>query len=90
MGTNLRPGDDAGLEYHLGLDAEILRLPEDEIGERPDGDLPDEVGHAMRDGTTVTMSQDTTVARTRRCSRVDGVLRDVTLDPAIVVPFSIS
>ena len=55
--TNLCPGDDARLDDHFGLRAEVLRLPQDQVCERADRDLPDKVRDAVREGAVHTASQ---------------------------------
>ena len=47
--TDLRPCDDPGLENHLGLRAEVLRLPKDEVRELPNRDVSDQVADAVCD-----------------------------------------
>mmetsp|Transcript_16672 Transcript_16672/g.67230 ORF Transcript_16672/g.67230 Transcript_16672/m.67230 type:complete len:869 (-) Transcript_16672:47-2653(-) len=48
--AHLRVGDVAALEDEVGLDAEVRRPPEHEIGEFADLDRADDVRHAVRDG----------------------------------------
>ena len=64
MTTNLCPGDDARLDDHFRLRPEVLRLPQDEVGERPCGDLPDEMADAVRDSAVhVHSRRESNVAR---------------------------
>ena len=48
--TNLCPYDDAGLQNHLWLGAKVLGLPQDQVGERADSDLSDEMADTVCDG----------------------------------------
>ena len=48
--AHLRPGDEAPLEDELGSHAEERRPPQDQVGPLADGDAPDLVRHAVRDG----------------------------------------
>ena len=47
--TNLCPSDHTALDDQLGLGAKVFGFPNDEIGEATDGDLSDQVGHAVTD-----------------------------------------
>ena len=98
--TNLCPGDGARLDDHFGLDAEVLRFPQDEVGERSDGDLADEMTDAM--SYRAGCEQHESVNACKECQpsrrdrrtagdlRVYGIFRDIALDPAVIVPLTIA
>ena len=79
--TNLCPGDDARLDDHFGLDAEVLRFPQDEVGERSDGDLADEMTDAMsyrsgrerRESVNACKDVPATSARQAHCRGLTGL-----------------
>ena len=48
--AHVRPVDQTALDDHLGLGAEELRLPEDEVGDLAFFDRSEVVGHAVGDG----------------------------------------
>jgi hypothetical protein len=49
--THLGPGDHTPFDDRLGPCAKVLGLPEDEVGQTSLCDLPNEMGHAVGDGT---------------------------------------
>lgn len=54
--AHVRPGDHAALDDELGLRAEVLRLPHDQVGEAAHRDLSNEVRHPVGDGAGVSDS----------------------------------
>ncbi len=48
--TYLGPSDDSGFEHHFRLGTKVLELPQHEISQHSDSDLPYQMTDAVRNG----------------------------------------